>query len=118
MASDLFPHQKSSAIFKHNLLTLGELLSNDRRAVGFGSNQLRLRDASIGGGGVWVIKRRGKRESKVGKAGEGDPNRQGAGERGLRGVTGGGVKLSRLRTALHIIERLLKAVSVNPVFRY
>ena len=33
-----------------NQLTSGEMLSNDRRAIGFGSTTLRLRDASIGVG--------------------------------------------------------------------
>ena len=35
---------------KHYQITLGELLSNNRRAVDFGSTQLRLRDGSIGRG--------------------------------------------------------------------
>ena len=36
---------------KHKRLTLGKLLSNDRRAEGFGSDQLVLRVASIRGRG-------------------------------------------------------------------
>ena len=46
-------HLKPASVIrvKHNPLTSGDLLSNNRRAVAFGSSQLGLRDASIGGGG-------------------------------------------------------------------
>ena len=53
------PSYRCAAI-KHNRLTSGEMLPNDRRAVGFSSSQLGLRDASIdrsvwggGRGGSW-----------------------------------------------------------------
>ena len=44
---------------KHNRLTSGELLKNYRRAVGFGSKQLGLRDEGVqAGGGQGVRLRR------------------------------------------------------------
>ena len=46
---------------KHNRLASDEMLSNNRRAVGFGSTQLGLRDASIRSGWVGRIGRRNER---------------------------------------------------------
>ena len=71
--------QQIPAKLKNNRLTLVELLSNDRRAVGFGSTQLWLRNAIIGmvgqligggeGGGGW--EGRTRMRSKLPKVEEG-----------------------------------------------
>ena len=48
----ILPGESDSVIdnnAKHNLLTSSELFSNNQRAVGFGSSQLGLTDASMPG---------------------------------------------------------------------
>ena len=100
----------------YETLTSGELLSNDGRAVHFGSSQLGLRDAGIGGraervSGMGGCARAGREGIQIARLEEG--------EQGCRGDRGGGQTFKTKDRPPRTLKLscLLETVSVNRILR-